>query len=49
MSIMGLVDKPGHVEAGDVVRGTALGGLSRRALEDIRGTEIAMVFQNPLT
>jgi len=50
LSLMGLVPRPGRVEAGEVL----LGGrdvlrLSEPALRDVRGREIAMVFQDPMT
>jgi oligopeptide transport system ATP-binding protein len=50
LSLMGLVPPPGRVEGGEVI----LGGrnvleLSSRQWRDIRGPEIAMVFQDPMT
>ncbi len=50
LSLMGLVPPPGRVEEGEVI----LGGrnvleLSARQWRDIRGPEIAMVFQDPMT
>jgi len=50
LSLMGLVPRPGRVEAGEVF----LGGrdvlkLSEAAWSDVRGREIAMVFQDPMT
>ncbi|MDP2958068.1 MAG: ABC transporter ATP-binding protein [Longimicrobiales bacterium] len=50
LSLMGLVPRPGRVEAGEVL----LGGrdvlkLPESALRDVRGREIAMVFQDPMT
>lgn len=50
LALLGLVPPPGRVVAGEV----ALGGrdlleLSGRAWQDVRGREIAMVFQDPMT
>jgi len=50
LSLMGLVPSPGRVEGGTVI----LGGrnvleLSPREWREVRGPEIAMVFQDPMT
>jgi peptide/nickel transport system ATP-binding protein len=50
MSVMGLVNDPNAVISGSVVyKGQELIGLSKRALRSIRGREIAMIFQDPMT
>ena len=51
LSIMGLIpDPPGKVEQGEVIfHGRNLLDLSRREVRDIRGREMAMVFQDPMT
>ncbi len=50
LSIMRLVPQPGRVSAGRVLfRGTDIGTMSGPALRDMRGSDIAMVFQDPMT
>lgn len=50
LSVLGLVPSPGRVTAGEVLSGDRdLTKLSRSALRRIRGAEIAMIFQDPLT
>jgi oligopeptide/dipeptide ABC transporter ATP-binding protein len=50
LSLLGLVQKPGRVIAGTVhLRGRNLVALSKRELSRIRGNEIAMIFQDPMT
>ena len=51
LSIMGLIPSPpGKVEAGEVIfNGRNLLALKRRQVRDIRGKEMAMVFQDPMT
>jgi oligopeptide/dipeptide ABC transporter ATP-binding protein len=50
LSIMGLVPPPGKVVSGSVMfEGRNLVGRKERDLEDIRGREIAMIFQDPMT
>jgi oligopeptide/dipeptide ABC transporter ATP-binding protein len=50
LSLLGLVPAPGRVVAGAVVlNGRDVLGLPRRAWADVRGREIAMVFQDPMT
>ncbi len=47
-SIVGLLDDTGRIAAGSVrLNGTELTTLSERRLQRVRGTEIAMVFQDP--
>ncbi|WP_346243603.1 ABC transporter ATP-binding protein [Shouchella clausii] len=49
-SIMGLVSPPGKIEAGHTrFDGTELTSLSERKMRKVRGNEIAMIFQEPLT
>ena len=51
LSIMGLIPKPpAEIVSGSVVYdGQDLTKLSEKQLEDIRGREIAMIFQDPMT
>ncbi len=51
LSIMGLINTPpGKIEAGEVIfNGRDLLDLTARQMRDIRGREIAMVFQDPMT
>ncbi len=50
MSIMGLIDKPGQIAAGNILfGGRDLTKLSQREWKKVRGKEIAMIFQEPLT
>lgn len=51
MTIMGLIDMPpGHIEGGDVrYRGQSLLKMSEHDMQHIRGNDIAMVFQDPMT
>jgi oligopeptide/dipeptide ABC transporter ATP-binding protein len=51
LSIMGLIPKPpARIVSGSVVfEGRDLTELSDRDLEDVRGREIAMIFQDPMT
>ena len=51
LSIMGLIPKPpAKIVSGSVLyEGSDLTKLSERELEDVRGREIAMIFQDPMT
>ncbi|HZO97634.1 MAG TPA: ABC transporter ATP-binding protein [Gaiellaceae bacterium] len=51
LSIMRLVDRPGRIQDGSrvVFGGRELTALPERELERIRGAEISMVFQEPMT
>jgi peptide/nickel transport system ATP-binding protein len=50
LSVIGLINDPNAVIEGSVVyKGRELIGLSRRAMRDVRGKEIAMIFQDPMT
>ena len=48
-SILGLVRSPGRVEGSMTWRGRELVGLPERDLRQVRGREIAMIFQEPMT
>jgi peptide/nickel transport system ATP-binding protein len=49
-SIMRLVERPGRIEAGRIVyKGRDLGRLSEREMQEVRGGEIALIFQEPMT
>ena len=48
-SLIGLVDPPGRITTGKILfRGTDLTKLDERALRDLRGNRIAMIFQDPM-
>ncbi len=48
LSIMGLVPKPGRIESGEVLfNGDDLLTKPSRELQDLRGKEISMIFQQP--
>lgn len=50
LAVMGLIDAPGAVVTGSIrFRGRELLGLSPRELRHLRGREIAMIFQDPMT
>jgi oligopeptide transport system ATP-binding protein len=50
MSIMRLVAPPGKITGGEVrFKGTNLADLSERDMRHVRGNDIAMVFQEPMT
>ncbi|CAN5599100.1 ABC transporter ATP-binding protein [soil metagenome] len=50
LSIMRLVQAPGRIDAGRLVfKGQDLRGLGERAMQRIRGGEIALIFQEPMT
>jgi oligopeptide/dipeptide ABC transporter ATP-binding protein len=50
LSILRLISAPGHIASGQILfQGRDLLKLSNRAMRDIRGRDIAMVFQDPLT
>jgi oligopeptide/dipeptide ABC transporter ATP-binding protein len=49
-SIMGLIDQPGRIEAGEIrFAGRDLTTLSEAELQRVRGRQIAMIFQDPMT
>jgi peptide/nickel transport system ATP-binding protein/oligopeptide transport system ATP-binding protein len=49
LSVLGLVQKPGRVSGTARFRGRDLLQLSRHELRRVRGGEIAMIFQDPMT
>ncbi len=51
LSIMRLIDPPGRIEPRSriVFEGRDLAALREEAMEDIRGNEISMIFQEPMT
>lgn len=50
LSIMGLIDYPGEIERGEVLfEGQDLRSLSARHMRAVRGTQISIIFQDPLT
>lgn len=50
LSIMGLIDSPGKVEDGNILfAGNDLTSIGKKAYRKLRGNEIAMIFQEPLT
>jgi peptide/nickel transport system ATP-binding protein len=49
-SIMNLLEEPARIVAGSIrFRGREITALSEEALREVRGAEIAMVFQDPMT
>jgi peptide/nickel transport system ATP-binding protein len=49
-SVLGLIDPPGRIERGSVrFAGRELVGLNEEELRRVRGREIAMIFQDPMT
>lgn len=50
LSIMGLVPPPGRIISGDIIfEGRSLPDLTEKQMERVRGREISMVFQDPMT
>jgi oligopeptide/dipeptide ABC transporter ATP-binding protein len=50
LSIMRLIERPGWIAGGHIVfRGRDLAGISEEAMRRIRGDDISMVFQEPMT
>ncbi|GAB4543838.1 MAG: ABC transporter ATP-binding protein [Anaerolineae bacterium] len=50
LSIMRLIRRPGYIAQGEILfRGRQLRGLSSNAMRSIRGKEISMIFQDPLS
>jgi oligopeptide transport system ATP-binding protein len=48
-ALMGIIDHPGRVVGGSVkLEGQHIQGLTPKELEDIRGKQISMIFQNPM-
>ena len=50
LAVMGLITDPNAIIAGSIqYRGRELVGLKSRAMRELRGKEIAMIFQDPMT
>ncbi|NLU11253.1 MAG: ABC transporter ATP-binding protein [Tepidanaerobacter acetatoxydans] len=50
LSLLGLIDSPGKIVDGEVLfNGKNLLDISKKELREIRGKDISMVFQNPMT
>jgi len=50
MSIMGLLQYPGIVKSGEIIfKGKDLLKKDKKEMRDVRGNEIAMIFQDPMT
>lgn len=50
MSIMGLIKKSGRIKDGDIIfKGENIKNYSQKKLKNIRGNEISMIFQDPMT
>jgi peptide/nickel transport system ATP-binding protein len=50
LAVMGLVDPPGRISGGDVrLDGRSLRGLDESRYRELRGRDLAMVFQDPMT
>jgi oligopeptide/dipeptide ABC transporter ATP-binding protein len=50
MSLLGLVPSPGRVTGGEIwLNGRDVAALGERELDDVRGREISLVFQDPTT
>jgi peptide/nickel transport system ATP-binding protein len=50
LSILRLIGAPGRIEAGVIeLEGRDLIGLSEREMRDVRGNQISMIFQEPMT
>ena len=49
-SVMALIPHPGKVEGGSILlNGRELTGLSEKEMEKVRGDEVSMIFQEPMT
>ncbi|MEM8870502.1 MAG: ABC transporter ATP-binding protein [Pseudomonadota bacterium] len=49
-AVIGLLDPPAHIAAGQIrLNGQRIDNLSRQGLRRVRGKDIGMVFQDPLT
>ncbi len=50
LSIMGLIERPGRIAGGRILfKGRDLRQLSEREMQRLRGAEIALIFQEPMT
>lgn len=49
-SILNLLDNPGEVVSGEILfEGENIVGISKKAMREIRGNDISMIFQEPMT
>jgi peptide/nickel transport system ATP-binding protein len=49
-AVMGLLERPGRITGGTIsLKGNAISGLDRAAMQSLRGSQISMIFQDPLT
>ncbi len=49
-AVMGLLERPGRITNGTIsLKGEAISGRDRAAMQALRGKEISMIFQDPLT
>ncbi len=49
-AIIGLLDPPAHIASGEILlKGSPIQNLEKKEMQKIRGFEIGMVFQDPLT
>lgn len=50
LSVMRLIEEPGRIKEGQIIfDGNDITNLNERQMSDIRGNEIAMIFQDPMT
>jgi oligopeptide/dipeptide ABC transporter ATP-binding protein len=50
LAVLGLVPSPGAVTGGRIcLEGRELSGMSRKALQGVRGAQISMIFQEPMS
>ncbi len=50
LAVMGLIDPPGRVSAKSIrLHGSDIGGLAEPVLRALRGNDMAMIFQEPMT
>jgi len=50
LSIMGLIDKPGIIDGGEIIfEGTDFLKLSETKMRKVRGRDVSMIFQEPMT
>ena len=50
LSVMGLIEEPGKIVGGEILfAGKDLVGMSMKKMRELRGNQLAMIFQEPLT
>src|SRR4051812_15135258 len=50
LSVLRLIERPGKIVGGEILlRGRNIATLSNSQLEDVRGDQISMIFQEPMT